>query len=93
MTGRRGAAQELAHRVRRGASRRIRRRLGLPPARPRGWVLGPPDFVGVGTQKSGTSWWYWLVCDHPQVTVGFGKELHFFDPYVRREFGEDDVSR
>jgi hypothetical protein len=29
------------------------------------WVVGPPDFVGVGTQRSGTTWWWQLLCDHP----------------------------
>ena len=28
------------------------------PECPPGWRTGPPDFVGVGAQRCGTSWWY-----------------------------------
>lgn len=27
-----------------------------PPGIPPGWHVAPPDFVGVGTMKSGTTW-------------------------------------
>jgi LPS sulfotransferase NodH len=39
-------------------------------------VVAPPDFVGVGAQKSGTSWWYSLVARHPGVhdPTAFDKE-------------------
>jgi hypothetical protein len=51
------------------------------PAPPAGWRTGPPDFVGVGTARSGTSWWDDLVCQHPGVAraPGVPKEVHFFD--------------
>lgn len=51
------------------------------PTCPPGWRVGPPDFVGVGTQRSGTKWWYENVVGHPGVTRVSGphKELHFFD--------------
>lgn len=56
-----------------------------PPRCPRGWQPGPPDFVGVGAQKAGTSWWYQLLARHPQVTTrGHPKELHHLvrvDPF------------
>ena len=41
---------------------------------------GPPDFVGVGAQKCGTSWWYSLIAAHPGVhdPQGFDKEARFF---------------
>lgn len=57
-----------------------------PPRIPRGYVLGPPDFVGVGAQKSGTTWWYSLIEQHPQVqTRRTPKELHYFDrPHPRK---------
>jgi hypothetical protein len=38
-----------------------------PPPVPEGWRLGPPDFVGVGTMKSGTSWWWSVVTSHPAI--------------------------
>ena len=40
----------------------------------------PPDFIGVGAQKCGTSWWYSLVAEHPMVhdPAGFNKEARFF---------------
>jgi hypothetical protein len=43
--------------------------------------VGPPDYVGVGAQKAGTSWWDSLIADHPSVhrMAGIPKELHFFD--------------
>ena len=40
-----------------------------PPALLPGESVGPPDFVGVGFQKAGTSWWYELVVDHPVYSV------------------------
>jgi hypothetical protein len=49
---------------------------------PEGWPVGPPDFVGVGAQRAGTSWWYQLIAAHPDVSFHRGvhvKETHFFD--------------
>lgn len=60
---------------------------------PEGWSTGPPSFVGVGTQRSGTTWWYHLVATHPDVHEGTAKELRFFDRYWRQEFGPSDVAR
>jgi len=62
-----------------------------PPPWPRDWVVGPPDFVGVGAQRAGTTWWYRLVCDHPRIQRAAGKETHFFDGYFGREFSDADV--
>jgi hypothetical protein len=66
---------------------------GTPPAVPAGWIVGPPDFVGVGAQKAGTSWWASLIHEHPQVkrAGGVAKELHFFDRYWEAGFGASDV--
>src|SRR5687768_3050648 len=44
-----------------------------------GTRTGPPDFVGVGAQKSGTSLWYRLLTTHPAVAPAARKEIHFFD--------------
>src|SRR6266581_2247393 len=73
------------------------RRVLAPVGRPilrrwrtRGWEVGPPDFVGVGAQRSGTTWWWRLVCDHPRI-VPAEKEFHFFDEYFARQFSEADA--
>jgi hypothetical protein len=36
-----------------------------------------PDFLGLGAQKSGTSWIYACLHEHPEVCIPI-KELHFF---------------
>lgn len=38
-----------------------------------------PTFICIGAQKSGTSWLYWMVDQHPEVCVSHPKELHFFN--------------
>jgi hypothetical protein len=43
-------------------------------------IEGPlPDFVVIGTQKGGTSFFYRLLTEHPLVREAAAKELHFFD--------------
>jgi hypothetical protein len=68
-----------------------------PPICPAGWVVGPPDFVGVGAQRSGTTWWHRLVGSHPGVCFERGvhvKEVHFFDTLGdREELSQEDVTR
>jgi len=39
----------------------------------------PPDFVGIGTQKAGTTWLHRWLRRHPQVWVPLLKEVHYFD--------------
>ena len=59
-----------------------------PPACPEGWRTGPPDFVGVGAQRSGMTWWHRLISVHPQVCFERGlhrKEVHFFDTLGDRD--------
>lgn len=58
-----------------------------PPEIPPGWDLAPPDFVGVGTMRSGTTWWWRVLCSHPNVVLADSqlKELHFFDHYGQVE--------
>lgn len=60
-----------------------------PPV-PEGWRLGPPDFVGIGAQKAGTSWWYRLLRLHPDVADNELKETHHlvtlgWRPMTRRD--------
>jgi Sulfotransferase family len=87
--------KRLARPVARPLLRRWRTRVSTPDGRRlprrRDWIVGPPDFVGVGAQRAGTNWWWRLVCDHPDVHATGAKELHFFDRYFAREFSEEDV--
>lgn len=53
-----------------------------------GWLrrdgLCLPDFLGIGAQKSGTTWlWENLRC-HPEIFLTTPKELHFFDWHFER---------
>lgn len=62
-----------------------------PPECPPGWHTGPPDFVGVGVQRAGTTWWYGLIESHPEVDDNNGvKELHYLSRYWNRPFTEAD---
>ena len=38
-----------------------------------------PDFLGLGTQKGGTTSLHQLLSAHPQVHLPAAKELHYFD--------------
>ncbi len=57
-------------------------------------VTGPPDFVGIGAQKAGTTWWFDAICAHPDVYSrdDIHKERHFFDRYAVRPFGPAECS-
>ncbi|CAN5553259.1 sulfotransferase [soil metagenome] len=61
--------------------RRVFEKLPYVPECPAGWRTGPPDFVIFGAQKSGTTWWFRLIEQHPGVVQPKGQrpELHFFD--------------
>ena len=60
-----------------------------------GEVTGPPDFVGIGAQKAGTTWWYQLILSHPDVTSRpeLHKERHFLDRFGAVPFGTEDIDR
>jgi hypothetical protein len=66
-----------------------------PPDRPPNWSVAPPDFVGVGAQKAGTSWWNALIEAHPDVhrQGGQPKELHFFDALWEQPWTAADADR
>ena len=66
-----------------------------PPTCPSGQATGPPDFVGVGAQKAGTSWWFVLLRQHPDVhvTEGNHKELHYFARFWDGSFNATHVAR
>ena len=56
---------------------------------------GPPDYVGVGTARAGTTWWDHVSNAHPRVSrpVDTPKEVHFFDGLWSGELGEADIRR
>jgi hypothetical protein len=66
-----------------------------PPRPAAGEVTGPPDFVGIGAQKAGTTWWFALVSSHPDVAHrdDIHKERHFFDRFIARSFGPQDCAQ
>ncbi len=41
--------------------------------------MNKPDFIGVGTERAGTSWVFSMIAHHPQSWVPPLKELHFLD--------------
>ncbi len=63
-----------------------------PPPIPDGWTLGAPDFVGIGVQKAGTTWWWKLLEQHPDM-VGTIKETHQLTRLGWRPMFENDIKR
>jgi hypothetical protein len=52
------------------------------PDCPEGWTTGPPDYVGIGTQRCGTSWWYDSMRRYRGIQRSpLGKEVHYFDRF------------
>ena len=68
---------------------------GPEPECPPDWRTGPPDFVGIGTYRSGTTWLYEMIVAHPDVAIppGRPKELHFFESFWEGGFTPAEVSR
>lgn len=64
------------------------------PECPEGWTIAPPDFVGIGAQRSGTSWWYSGIEAQPQVVrvPKRRKELHYFNRFWSGEVPSDLAS-
>ena len=64
-----------------------------PPSLAPGEQVGPPDFVGIGVQKAGTSWWYELIADHPGVTSrpGIHKERQYLSRFGVEPFGAREI--
>lgn len=63
-----------------------------PPPCPDGWATAAPDFVGLGVQRAGTTWWHHLITAHPDVVRGNEKELHYFHRYANRPFTAADAA-
>jgi hypothetical protein len=61
-----------------------------PPEVPEGWTVGPPDYIGIGVQKAGTTWWWKLIARHPDV-VGTLKETHQLSRLGWRPMFEADI--
>jgi Sulfotransferase family len=60
------------------------------PDRPEGWTTGPPEYVGIGAQRCGTSWWYDSMRRHPRVERSpLGKEIHYFDRFWQGNTPDD----
>ncbi len=60
------------------------------PECPDGWVTGTPDYVGIGAQRCGTSWWYDSMRRYPGIQRSpLGKEVHYFDKYWQGNPPED----
>ena len=46
--------------------------------------------MGIGAQRSGTSWWFGQIFRHPGVVALWGKELHYFDRFWSTELTAAD---
>jgi Sulfotransferase family len=57
-------------------------------------TTGPPDFIGVGTQRSGTTWWFATLLQHPSIRPPRNrrKELHFFNRFGWQEMRDADIA-
>ena len=73
---------------------RIHRLVELPraPDVPAGARTGPPDYVGIGIQKAGTTWWNRLLSEHPQNESKF-KEIRFFQVGWNGDFGDPQIEQ
>lgn len=60
------------------AQRKLKAKTGLREKNPR------PHFLGVGTQKGGTTTLYRLLKSHPEIYLPENKEIHFFTKYYER---------
>ncbi len=41
--------------------------------------MGKPDFIGIGMERAGSSWLFYMLAVHPQIWVPPIKELHYFE--------------
>jgi hypothetical protein len=60
---------------------RRRRRRRQPPVIHPGDICATPDYIGIGVQRSGSTWWDNLIAAHPAVhsPPDRVKEVHYFD--------------
>lgn len=66
---------------------------GSPPD-PGELKVGPPDVVGIGAQKAGTTWWHTVLTGHPDFYAhpGVHKERHFFARFPNIEPTDADLT-
>src|SRR4051795_1900017 len=90
VTARPSASQILRGVVGSWRGQRLERPLAEPPDTPAGMQPRAPDFIGVGTARSGTSWWDSLLHAHPDVRrlPGVPKEVHWFDRFWDGSFDQ-----
>lgn len=68
------------------------RDIALRPLAPDECITGP-DFIGVGTPKSGTSWWYQCMIEHPRVCENrlAKKEITYFQHIGLRRINQREI--
>ena len=78
----------------RGGPARPEKPVAVAPKMPKGWRVAPPDFIGVGTARSGTTWWDELIHAHPEVAraPGVPKEVHFFDRFWQGDCTDREIA-
>jgi SAM-dependent methyltransferase len=68
-----------------------------PPRLSESVIDQAPTFVGIGTSKSGTTWWYELLASHPRYErrpmATRAKELLYFDQFLVNPFTPADADR
>jgi hypothetical protein len=71
--------------------------VGDPPRLSGDVIEQVPTFVGIGTSKSGTTWWYELLAAHPRFerrpSTSHSKELLYFDQFLVNPFTPADADR
>ena len=95
MSGTSKVVERVGRLLRGGRNARAAAPSGKPAEVPEGWQVGPPDFVGVGTARSGTTWWDELIHEHPAVrrTATVPKEVHFFDRFWDGSWSDAEIGR
>ena len=61
-----------------------------PPPLKDGWTTGPPDYIGIGVQKAGTTRWWKLIVKHPDVVGWQLKETHQLSRFGWRPLFDED---
>lgn len=66
----------------------------LPPPREplEGERIGPPDFVGVAAEDSGTAWWHRVLTDQPRIVGSVRTAVRFFEQCRVIDFDEAAIA-
>jgi hypothetical protein len=54
--------------------------------------IGPPDFVGVAAEDSGTAWWHRMLTDQPRIVGSVRTAVHYFEHCRVPDFDEAAIS-